>query len=364
LRTGAGVFFDTDNQLAVSGFTAVGYVASMDSFSAPIPVTSAQLDFEPNADPPYTNAAAYAYPRHLQLPFTWQWNSSLEQALGNGQSLTISYVGANGRRLGQLQQMSVGSLNSDFGTVIYVPNGASSSYQALQVQYKRYFGRGLQALASYTWSHSIDFGSNDLSFVLTRASSDFDLRQNLQAGASWDLPNTSRAGIARELVSHWGLDGRFSARTAFPITLEGSLETDPATGRQFYSGLNFDASMPSYVHGPQYPGGRVLNKSAFTLPTGNQSGDAPRNFVRGFNASQVNLALRREFHLVDRLNLQFRAESFNLFNRPNFGYVDPIYTDATFGQATQMLNSSLGTMASEYQQGGSRSMQFALKVVF
>jgi hypothetical protein len=64
------------------------------------------------------------------------------------------------------------------------------------------------------------------------------------------------------------------------------------------------------------------------------------------------------------LNLQFRAESFNLFNHPNFGYVDPIYTDATFGQATEMLNSSLGTVAAEYQQGGARSMQFALKAVF
>jgi hypothetical protein len=64
------------------------------------------------------------------------------------------------------------------------------------------------------------------------------------------------------------------------------------------------------------------------------------------------------------LRLQFRAEAFNLPNHPSFGYIDPILTDATFGQATQMLNQSLGTVAPQYQQGGPRSLQFALKLLF
>jgi hypothetical protein len=62
--------------------------------------------------------------------------------------------------------------------------------------------------------------------------------------------------------------------------------------------------------------------------------------------------------------VQFRAEAFNLFNHPNFGYVQPFLTNATFGKATAMLNQSLGTVASQYQQGGPRSMQFALKLIF
>jgi len=80
--------------------------------------------------------------------------------------------------------------------------------------------------------------------------------------------------------------------------------------------------------------------------------------------TQLNLAIRRDFPIHDHLSLNFRAETFNVFNHPNFGYVDPNYTDATFGQATQMLNASLGTMASQYQQGGPRSMQFALRLSF
>ena len=78
----------------------------------------------------------------------------------------------------------------------------------------------------------------------------------------------------------------------------------------------------------------------------------------------MNLAARRDFHIRENVSLQFRAEAFNILNRPNFGYVDPILTDTTFGQATKMLNQSLGTTAAQYQEGGARSMQFALKLHF
>ena len=91
----------------------------------------------------------------------------------------------------------------------------------------------------------------------------------------------------------------------------------------------------------------------------------PRKLVRGFRATQLNLAMRREFPLHKTVGLQFYAQKhLNILNHPNFGYVDPNYTDATFGRATETLNSSLGTMASQYQQGGPRSMQFALKLHF
>jgi hypothetical protein len=93
-------------------------------------------------------------------------------------------------------------------------------------------------------------------------------------------------------------------------------------------------------------------------------GNAPRNFVRGFGLDQLNLAVRREFALPATLHLQFRAETFNLLNHPNFGFINPTLTNAQFGQATKMLNQSLGTLGAQYQEGGPRSMQFALKLIF
>jgi hypothetical protein len=223
----------------------------------------------------------------------------------------------------------------------------------------------LQALASYTWSHSIDLGSTATALTLQRGNSDFDVRHNASAGLSWDLPGMSVDRLSNLLLSNWALDGHLIARTAYPVTLKGNLLSDPATGQKYYGGVNIVADHPLYLYGPQYPGGRSLNQAAFQAATGNNGqGDAPRNFARGFGEAQINIAVRREFLSHDRLSLQFRAEAFNVLNHPNFGEVDPALPDATFGQAQNMLNQSLPTLASQYQQGGPRSMQFALKAIF
>jgi hypothetical protein len=364
LRAGGGVFFDSDNEVAALGYSGLGFDAYQLDYGATIPFTQSEITFPISTAPPYTGTTVYAFPSHLQLPYTLEWNASIQQALGRTQALTISYVGANGRRLTGLQELSLAKLNPNFGIVEYFAGGISSNYQGLQVQFQRSVARGLQGLASYTWSHSIDFGSNANALPLQRANSDFDVRNNLQAGLTWDLPTTKSSSFLALPLNGWGVDARLNARSAFPVTLGGTLSLDPATGSYYPGGLNLVANEPTYLYGSEYPGGKVINKAAFSVPASGTSGNAPRNFVRGFGAAQLNTAIRREFHLHDAIALQFRAEAFNLLNHPNFGYVDPTFTDATFGHATKMLNTSLGTVASQYQQGGPRSMQFALKLLF
>lgn len=80
--------------------------------------------------------------------------------------------------------------------------------------------------------------------------------------------------------------------------------------------------------------------------------------------SQINIALRREIPFNDRFGVQLRAEAYNLFNHPDFGYVDPSLTDALFGQATLMLNQSFGPSGSLYEPGGPRSLQISLRLHF
>ena len=371
IRGGGGVFFDTNNEEASSAYeTGIGFSAYQLFFGSALPFTSAQLDFEPSTTAPYTATTIYDFPRHLQAPYTLQWNVSLEQALGSAQALTLSYVAANGRRLPGEQSLSLTALNPDFGGVVYLQSGVTSNYQGLQVQFQRRMEHGFQALASYTWSHSIDYGSTYSALPLVRGNSDFDVRNSFSGGASWDLPFGKRSKAGQAVLGHWGLDGRAIFRSGFPVTLDGNFLTDSSTGNQYYSGVNLIPGRPMYLYGPQYPGGRAINGGplapdpAFVTPTGTEAGNAPRNVARGFGLDQINLAARREFRIADHLTLQFRAEAFNVLNHPNFGYIDPYLTDATFGTATRMLNQSLGTVASEYQQGGPRSMQFALKVLF
>ncbi len=365
VRGGGGVFYDSLNQAATAGYFGLGFDAFTTSFFIPLPYTKAQLSVPISVAPPYTSAAIYAFPSHMQLPYTLQWSGALQQGLGKSQALTITYVGSNGRRLIGRQEFGLLGVNPNFSSVIYFPTGITSSYNALQLQYQRSIAKGLQILAAYTWSHSIDFGSTSAALPLQRASSDYDVRENLQAGFTWKFPKFETREVTSVLVNGWGVDARFMARTAYPVNITGLTFADPATGEVDYAGVDLVPGQPLYVYGSQYPGRKALNPAAFVAPaSGIAAGNAPRNIVRGFGEEQINVSVHRNFPLFRKTSLEFRADEFNLLNHPNFGYIDTEIGDLTFGRATQMLNSSLGTVASQYQQGGPRSMQFALKLKF
>jgi hypothetical protein len=137
--------------------------------------------------------------------------------------------------------------------------------------------------------------------------------------------------------------------------------------------LNCNGGNP-YIYEAGIPEGREFNPAAFSVPLAGQSGSCPRNFLRGPGENEINLAIRREFPLKDRLHLQFRAEAFNLFNHPNFGALNltcgtstpgAVCTNPLLGQATNTLANALGGGLSQlYQQGGPRSMQLSLKLIF
>ena len=111
-------------------------------------------------------------------------------------------------------------------------------------------------------------------------------------------------------------------------------------------------------------GGPYAANPAFVLPGPTSAGNAPRNTLRGFGDNQINVAVRREIRLKENLNLQLRAETYNLFNHPDLGYIDPSLTDALFGQSTLMLNQSFGPTGSLYQPGGPRSIQISVRFNF
>jgi hypothetical protein len=369
VRAGGGMFFDTDNRAAVRAFSALGFSETMHPINVPVPVTPTQLDFQLSSSLP-TNSLVFAFPRHLQLPYSVQWNVAIEKSLGRNQTFTASYVGAGGDRLLREQRTDINSQNPEFGEIEWFPTGVTSNYQALQLKFQRSMAHGLQGLASYTWSHTIDYGSIDPAWPLTRADSNLDLRHNFQAALSWDEHELSRKGLRGYVFGGWGADMRIAARSAFPVTPLGNIFSDPATGERYFSGVNLIPNRPLYVNGSQYPGGRMLNGGpyavtpAFVLPTAEAAGNAPRNMLRGFGDNQINVAIRKEIHLYNSFNLQFRAEAYNLFNHPDLGYIDPSLTDALFGQSTLMLNQSFGPTGSLYEPGGPRSLQISLRVHF
>ena len=104
---------------------------------------------------------------------------------------------------------------------------------------------------------------------------------------------------------------------------------------------NLVSGVPLWIADPNVAGGKEINPAAFTIPTGAVQGDLGRNALRGFGATKVDLTLRRQFKLRERLSLQARADLFNIFNHPNFGQPDQL---SEFS-AIRAIDSDAGSIA-------------------
>jgi len=391
LRGGFGAFYDMATsevgnavQFGVYPFGATNYL-----FGSSFPLSASESQPPPITAAGLSSSTLLSFDPALKLPYTWQWNLALEQGLGAQQTLGFSYVGSAGRRL--LQTVDVFSPNANLAEVQLVTNAASSNYNALQVQFQRRLSHNLQALASYTWSHSIDTASagslygnqaNDLVPGIdpnqNRGSSDFDLRQAFSAAITYGIPVGSQNVIVRAIASGWSIQNVVQARSAPPVNVYDFAFTGFARGVTTAVRLDVVPGQPWYVYGSRYPGRKSLNAGAFTEPpldaNGNplRQGNLPRNALRAFGAAQWDLAVHREFPIRERAKLQFRGEMFNILNHPNFAPpVSDLSDQSQFGQSVETLGhflagSSIGSggFNALYQIGGSRSIQLALKLEF
>lgn len=371
-RSGFGVFYDTGNTLGAMGFSLLGIGArqTYTGITFPLPASFYTIP-TPTTTAPY-NSSFVAFDRNLKLPYTYQWNVSVEQALGTSRSFTLGYVASAGRDLLWARYLTpTAAVNPAYssGYGLYtVTNSSWSNYQSLQAQFQQRVSRGLQVLAAMTWSHNIDNLSSSFvsSTPLLKADSDFDIRSNSQLALTYVVPSPAGKSAFSILGRDWAFDLRAFSRTAQPIDVYGS-NYIAADGTQQSARPNLVSNTPRYIYGDRsaIPGGRKINFAAFQSVTG-AIGNAPRNFLRGFGSNEIDFALRREFIFREGYSLQFRAEAFNILNHPNFGAIyNTLSTGATqFGQAYNTLNVGLKNQNALYQQGGPRSLQLALKFLF
>jgi hypothetical protein len=374
LRTGTGVFYDlgagmsgslSDNlyQRTRTSANVVFPLSSTVLVPIPIPAT-APYSIVTTTDP------------NLKLPYSLHWNVSFEQSLGRSQTLQAGYVGSEGERL--LQTQFYLNPNSSFQQLRFIRNAAESNYHALQLRFQRRLGETLQTLVSYTWSHSIDNTSGDdvvysppaiLNSHTDRGASDFDVRHVFNAGLTWRLRLHTAGPRLRRIANGWSVDPVWRYQSAPPVTpyetrvfpgLSGSIRTRP----------DLVAGVPLYLESNNYAGGRALNPSAFRQITDARQGTLGRNVLRAFPLTQLDLSLRRDFAVGERLRLQFLADAYNLFNHPCFAAPVLDVNNALFGMSQQNYGSGLGAGGVNgginplYQVGTPRSLQFALKLRF
>jgi hypothetical protein len=218
----------------------------------------------------------------------------------------------------------------------------------------------------YTWAHAIDEVSSDAGlFVFSRGNADFDVRQNLAAALSYNLPMLDAGPVLGSLLRDWSLDAILHAQSGQPVNLIGDFASRvDADGRQVHRGVDVIAGVPFYIHDSSVPGGRRFNGSAFTGVPSTRVGTFGRNVLRGLPLYQLDLALGRRFNLGERAKLQFKAEAFNVLNHPMFSGYNTSRLSPTFGAPTSTLNVGLGGLNSLYQLGGPRSIQLSARVSF
>jgi Carboxypeptidase regulatory-like domain/TonB dependent receptor-like, beta-barrel len=377
LRAGIGMFYDL-GQGSLGGVTSY-FPYGVTKIIQPSPATF-PLSAQDAAPPAFRLTAPVdniliADP-NLKVPRSYQWNVAFEQSLGRSQSLSATYLAAIGRDL--LRSTQLVNPNPNFQFIGLTDNSATSDYHALQLKFHRRLSHGLQALASYSLSHSMDDASTDATTYrstsgadgarLDRGDSDFDIRHSFTTGATYFLPSPSSRGVVQAVLRDWSLDALVLARSAPPVDVAGPINFTASAAMRSRPDLN--PGVPMEIYGDQYPGGKILNRAAFTAVPPGQQGNFGRNVLRGFGATQADLALQRHFRVTDKVALRFRVECFNVFNQANFG--SPVFdlSSPLFGRSTQTLASSLGSGGANggfsplYQIGGPRSMQLVARLEF
>jgi hypothetical protein len=258
--------------------------------------------------------------------------------------------------------------------------GTASSHGGSVSLTKRSTG-GLTFRTNYTFSKVIDVDSGILStsaqndpatilnpynLKLNRGLGSYNPLHQFSSSFSYALPFGSGKALGRgasgwveRLIGDWQWNGIFSARSGFPIT--------PTVGsNQSGNGDTRIPDLPNY--NPNFKGkvilgvdgfrktGRYFDPNAFSLPLAGTFGNVSRGAFRGPSAYNLDTSLFKRVALKEGLNLQFRAEFFNILNHTNFDTPNPI----VFSGAG--LSSSAGVITETSNR--ERQIQFALKLVF
>ena len=315
--------------------------------------------------------AAYAGSKGTKLPIDVQLNQLPDQYLALGSQLLQQTpnpffgVIAVGSLAGKT--IAAGQLlrpYPEFGNVnIRAAHRGSSIYHSFQLKAERRFRKGFSLLAAYTASKLItDTGSRlSINFAnagfqssnnlrAERALGNVDVPQRFVVSYNWELPFGRGGGAAGKILGGWQLNGVTAAQRGVPLGLTTSTNQTNSFGGGSRPNNNGQSAKPDGDVESRL--NQYFNASVFSQPPAFTFGNVSRTLpdVRAPGMVNFDFSVIKNARLVERANLQFRAEFFNVFNHPNFGA-----PGTTFG------TSSFGVIGSS---NDGRNIQFGLKLLF
>ncbi len=321
-----------------------------------------------------------------------------------------------------------------FGEIDYKTSGGRDRYDALQIQINRRFAQGLTLNAQYQFGKSVGNtqGSNEAqtaqnpyNFEEEFGNNTFDIRHSGNITALYELPfgkgrSYELGGFANTLLGGWQIGGVYNGRSGTPLDIRITRPDTVAVCQLATCTLGtstvsqgFVIATPGTINATtplpagfqvviNTPGGnasrntrrpdliagvnpfldlgnglRLLNPAAFAIPAPGTYGNLPRNFLKGPVFHQFDLTLQKRFTLTERMNIEFRSEIYNLFNRANFanppatlpnnltGTAASIQPGVPFSEANVGTFGVInGTVGRTVGLGTNRQIQFAARLNF
>jgi len=302
----------------------------------------------------------------LPTPRMYQWNLGVSRELWKNSGFELQYLGSHSLHLDRsyfnnTPQPGPGSVdprrpNQLWGVIRTIQNDEIANYHGLTTIFRQRMNRGLQVLASYTWSHSIDVSTDSngggapmdaFNWRRDYGNANWDIRHRLVTSFVYDLPSPNGPNVLRWTLGHWQANGIFTAQTGIPFNV--LISRDQAN-------IGRGNQRPNVVGTPTANCGSghlvgCIDSSAFALPAQFTFGNAGRNILVGPGLVDADFSVFKEFPIKERLKFQFRAEMFNIFNHPNFGSPNTTWDTGSFGNITQTTTEN-------------RDIQFGAKLVF
>ena len=405
VRGGYGVYYDKPNSRIVNNqLLDFPYDTLAEVFTTPIsnpfvqvpqpsafPLTFNNTSIFPFGGPPAILPAATAtgftavsanglYPdlHDFRTPYVQQYSMGVQDEFAKSWLLDVSYVGSAGRK-----ELRLVNLNQPFGPIAATPgplspglsalpvqgfgvhvmqSSSNSNYNSLQASLTKRFSHGLQFLASYTYSHSLDdysgdpTGTSDVTVVPGNetilnnyASSDFDRRHRFVFSGLYDLPHFYKGDslFAKEAVNGWRLSSILTVQSGTPFSVLTNATAFVEARADTVAGCN-----PNLGGSVQSRLNNFFNAACFTPATAlGDFGTSGRNILQGPNQKDVDISIAKQFPVTERASFEFRADFFNAFNQVSFANPVNILASANVGQ---IVAATVGP----------RVIQFALKLNF
>jgi hypothetical protein len=316
-------------------------------------------------------------------PMVQKWNFAIQRELPGQMALEVGYQGNHSSH--QLLQPDFNTCPNyattnpnincnnlrpypDIGSISGTASFGYGNYEALTAKLEKRLSKGLQFISAYTYGHALAdsgttlSGSNGLytrdpaNFATSYSSASWDIRHNFTTGFTYQIPfgrgltyGSNMNRVADFVVGGWQTNGILTLHTGQPYTLRanGCQGIFGGCSPDLVSGMNANAAPP----GGRTPG-EWFNIANVVAPGPLSEGNLGMQSNYAPPTRNLDFSIFKDFRFTERFVMQFRAESFNIANTPQFSVPDNTLGDANFGKVTST------------NAGSERHIQFALRLQF